>query len=109
MPARRLYDTPRWRQMRAAYFKVHPLCPDCSLLGRTVVATHLDHVLSVAERPDLAWDWSNLRGLCHAHHSEKTAQVDGAFGRKKGRRCVKGCDLSGWPIDPNHPWLQHDD
>lgn len=106
MAAPRVYDSPRWKRLRAQVLAAQPLCPDCKLLGRIVVATHVDHVVSITDAPHLAWDLSNLRGLCHAHHSEKTAQVDGAFGRTKGRRVIKGCDASGWPIDPSHSWRQ---
>ena len=103
MPVR-TYDTQRWRDLRKAFLQRNPLCVDCQKIGRVKAATHVDHVKSAAEHPELAWTWSNLQGLCHSHHSAKTAQVDRAFGRQKGARYVKGCDLSGWPVDPGHLW-----
>jgi 5-methylcytosine-specific restriction enzyme A len=100
----RLYDTAKWRALRKAYFRVHPLCVDCQRLGRVTAASHLDHIRTVEEAPGLAWDWSNLQGLCASCHSSKTATSDGAFGRAPGPRRLRGCDASGWPIDPRHPW-----
>jgi len=68
------YDQ-KWRRIRAAYLKAHPLCsyPRC-----TEPATDVDHVKPRAQGG--SDEWANLQGLCHPHHSLKTASVDGAFG-----------------------------
>ena len=100
----RIYDTAKWKQLRHLYFQRHPLCVDCQLMGRATAATHLDHIKPVAEAPELAWTWSNLQGLCHQHHSEKTATADRGFGRAPGQRKIKGCTVTGMPLDPGHPW-----
>ena len=67
------YDA-AWRRVRADFLKRHPWCrhPGCNK-----PATEADHVLSVAERPDLRLSWSNLRPFCKPHHSQRTARDQG--------------------------------
>jgi 5-methylcytosine-specific restriction endonuclease McrA len=100
----RLYDTARWRAMRKLYFQRHPLCVECQSIGRVVAASHLDHVRPIEAAPELAWSWDNLQGLCASCHSSKTASSDRGFGRAPAPRKIKGCDVNGWPTDPNHAW-----
>ena len=52
---------------------LHPLCAECEAHGRTTPATDVDHVIDRAARLDLELDQGNLRALCHACHSRKTA------------------------------------
>jgi 5-methylcytosine-specific restriction endonuclease McrA len=74
----KIYDW-AWRKLRAAFLTANPVCchPGCG-----APATEADHVLSVRERPDLRLDWDNLRALCKAHHSSRTARDQG-YGRAK--------------------------
>jgi 5-methylcytosine-specific restriction protein A len=64
------YDE-RWQRTRAAYLATFPICqhPDGCLISATDVH-HLDGQGPLGER---GHDWSNLQGLCHAHHSKVTA------------------------------------
>jgi 5-methylcytosine-specific restriction protein A len=67
------YDA-EWRKLRADYLKANPRCshPGCQDAAREV-----DHIQSVASRPDLRLAWSNIRGLCKRHHSQRTAKEQG--------------------------------
>ena len=67
-----LYDQ-RWRNLRRAFLAANPLCLFCLNEDRVEPATQVDHIQSVAERPELRLTWSNLRGLCATHHSRRTA------------------------------------
>ena len=60
-----------WRAVRRQYLAAHP---GCSHEGCTASATEVDHIQSVASRPDLRLHWSNLRGFCKHHHSQRTAR-----------------------------------
>ncbi|BAI72671.1 HNH-family nuclease [Azospirillum sp. B510] len=73
------YDSD-WRKLRARFLKAHPLC---CVTGCGERATDVDHIQGVRERPDLRLEWSNLRSMCHPHHSKRTAR-DQAFGRVRG-------------------------
>ena len=72
------YDQ-KWRLVRAAYLKSHPLC---SVHGCGADATDVDHIVALKDGGTHAW--CNLRAYCHSHHSMKTNRVDG--GGWKGRR-----------------------
>ncbi len=51
----------------------------------------------IAEAQRLFWSRKNWQPLCkHCHDSVKQRL------EKSGR--VAGCDASGRPLDPNHPW-----
>lgn len=69
---RQFYDSPEWRQLRAAHLELYPECQDCSTAGRTTPAAQVDHVVRLRERPDLALEPSNLKSLCKSCHSSKT-------------------------------------
>jgi len=65
-----------WRAVRRQYLAANP---QCSHDGCTSPAAEVDHIKSVADRPDLRLHWSNLRGYCKRHHSQRTAR-DQSFG-----------------------------
>src|SRR5262245_30176734 len=69
---RRLYKTARWQRLREQKQYDNPFCVDCQAEGHLELWTDLDHV--VPHRGDWMrfWDYDNLAGLCHRHHSRKT-------------------------------------
>jgi 5-methylcytosine-specific restriction protein A len=71
---RRLYRTKRWYAYKDQKRKDQPFCPDCQAEGLTVFWDDLDH--DVPHRGDLMlfWDYDNLVGRCHRHHSRKTGR-----------------------------------
>jgi 5-methylcytosine-specific restriction protein A len=73
-----------WQQFRIAFLRIRPRCcePGCPLL-----ATEVDHIRSVRERPDLRLDPSNCRSLCKSHHSARTAREQGFARRGEGGHC----------------------
>ena len=72
-PAERGYDD-EWRVARKLHLLANPMCtvPSC-----TRSATDVDHVVSIAERPELRLDPSNFRSMCHEHHAQRTARDQG--------------------------------
>lgn len=74
---RRGYDR-RWERFREAYLREYPLCEDClkqTLPGESPQpATEVHHIRKLAEHPELKYVKSNLMGLCHRHHSIRTAR-----------------------------------
>lgn len=67
-------------------------CEACHRLGvlrkrdatRSMPVLEVDHIVSVAERPDLRLEPSNLRVLCRPCHSRRTARDQG-FARRGPR------------------------
>lgn len=93
-----LYDR-RWRKRRAQQLKAHPLCRIClAVYARPVPATVADHI--TPHRDDPVLFAGPLQSLCaHCHNSWKQAQ-------ERGAQFMKGCDMTGRPLDLNHPWNQ---
>jgi 5-methylcytosine-specific restriction endonuclease McrA len=102
----KIYDA-RWERFRRAWFADpdHHKCAHCHKsvwlcrdhLGR-LLPPHLDHIKRLADGGD-KYDPANLQQLCHACHARKSAQEMRGIAPS-----VPGCDGSGIPTDPNHPW-----
>ena len=72
----------RWRRARLRFLATNPLCVHCRGMGRSVIASHVDHIRAVSGPMDeLFWDVSNWQPLCAGCHSKKTIREDGGFGR----------------------------
>ncbi len=70
-------QTRRWGRVRRRVLARSPLCVECERLGRMEFATEVDHIIPEREAPELAFDVSNLQGLCKSCHSRKTAREMG--------------------------------
>ncbi|MFD2234812.1 HNH endonuclease [Phaeospirillum tilakii] len=105
MPNDPFYRSRAWVALRAQALKRDGYrCVVCGSDVRAKGQSRVDHILPRRQRPDLALALSNLRTLCsicdNQSHREKRT---GAQGREE-RFVVRGCDASGRPIDPKHPW-----
>lgn len=84
-------NNPKWRRLRRRKLTANPLCEDCLENGRVASATEVHHVkpvedgLTFAEKESLAYDYHNLRSLCHACHVEAHVRL-GRGGKKHARR-----------------------
>ena len=93
----RLYDTQRWKRERAAFLRRNPLCRMCEAIGLTSLARAVDHVEPHRGNETLFWNQDNWQPICLTCHSAaKQAQ------ERTGQ--IRGCDVHGRPLDPNHPW-----
>jgi len=72
-----------WGRLRAWVLARRPLCAVCG-----GPATDVDHIIP-RERGGLDSP-TNLQGLCHSHHSQKTAREDGGFGHARKGPARKG-------------------
>lgn len=61
-------NDPRWRRLRLVVLSEEPVCRCC----QRELSTDVDHIKPRRTHPELAWDRSNLQGLCRSCHSEKT-------------------------------------
>ena len=96
----RLYDLRRWRRASRAFLARNPLCRMCQEIGKATLATLVDHVRPHRDNPVLFWDeagnWQSLCASCHSG-AKRELEVSGT---------LRGCDVHGRPLDPNHPWNQ---
>ncbi len=87
------YDR-RWRKLRLLVLQEEPLCRMCREIGRATLATVVDHIK--AKRDGGTDERGNLQSLCETcHNSVKQAEEKGGG--------VRGCDITGTPLDPRHP------
>lgn len=61
-----------WEQLRARILKAEPLCRLCRKVGRSVIATTVDHIKP--KHLGGTDDEDNLQSLCEPCHRAKTAQ-----------------------------------
>ena len=93
---RRLYNTPRWRQIRATQLRAEPLCQACVALGKITPATVCNHLVKDSKATIVgffAGPFSSLCAPCHDAGEQK--------GESAGFTAEAGLD--GWPLDPRHP------
>lgn len=71
---RKIYNSERWRKLRAWKFACNPLCELCLQEDRTVPAEDVHHIVSFMSTDDpvqrivLAYDFDNLMSLCKQCH-----------------------------------------
>ena len=66
------YQSAKWRAVRAAYLREHPVCVRCAARGRVVAAVVVDHVVPIKDG-GARFDAQNLQALCIPDHNSKTA------------------------------------
>jgi 5-methylcytosine-specific restriction enzyme A len=100
MPGGPFYRSSQWLRLRALVLRAQPQCELCGAPSSAV-----DHVTPV-RAGGAPLDPANVQALCQQCHSRKTASCDGGFGNRKADRPLRprGCDVSGRPLDPSHPW-----
>lgn len=94
-----LYNSARWKRMRARQLEAEPLCRMHSALGQLVPASVADHVKAHRGDAELFFDDTNLQSLCKScHDAHKQAQEHSASG------LLRGAGHDGAPLDLAHPW-----
>lgn len=101
------YQSPHWLSLkRACHQRDGWRCvvPGCQTPTYRLTCDHID-TRPNSDRPTSADVLSNLRTLCGNHDAQIKERSSGKR-RRDGRPIVKGCDASGAPLDPNHPWAR---
>lgn len=100
MPRAPFYQTEKWRKTRLAYLATHPYCFVCAHIGFKVKATQVDHKRTLATG-GAPFDFANLQGMCHTHHSQKTASLDSRYRGSRVALVTTGPD--GYPVHIEKP------
>ena len=66
------YQSPRWRNTRAAVLRDNPLCARCQSKGLLQPARVVDHIVPVKVGGE-RYDRANLQSLCVPCHNAKTS------------------------------------
>jgi 5-methylcytosine-specific restriction protein A len=67
-----------WRDARAKFLRVHPVCAGCGAIAMVV-----DHLDPHCGDPVIFWDRRRWQALCVPCHARKTAAQDGGFGNAR--------------------------
>jgi 5-methylcytosine-specific restriction protein A len=102
------YTTRQWGRVRLQKLAESPLCEVClRQFAEVVPAEVVDHRVPISEygrkvrsAAEAFPHLSGLASLCIPHHNQKTRAEQ--LGEKNWMR--KGCDVFGYPLDPDHPW-----
>lgn len=78
--SQKLYNTRRWKRIRARQLAKEPWCTACLEAGIFTVATECDHIVPHRGDP-VKFYRGPLQSLCHYCHSRKTASE--LFGKTK--------------------------
>ncbi len=97
------YGTTAWKRLREAHLSLHPMCEGCEAMGRLTRANTVDHRVAISDGGLPFPGHDGLASYCGRCHGAKTARGTEA-GAVKSNRPRKGCDVNGWPFDPDHPW-----
>jgi 5-methylcytosine-specific restriction protein A len=106
--ARDALYTYAWSKESKRFLEENPLCAlhlkrfGANAAG-VALATVVDHIVPHKGDQKLFWDRSNWQSLCKDCHDGKTLEERGATPHKPPAS-VKGSDVYGMPLDPNHPW-----
>lgn len=68
------YCSKPWRNLRALYLTLYPLCSDCFKHKVLTAATEVHHIVKRHVDPSRALDIHNLEGLCKPCHSRRTGR-----------------------------------
>lgn len=72
LEARRWYQTPQWRALRAQVLHEEPCCKVCLSRDEVTPSTDVDHMIPHQGNPERFWDRNNLQGICKVCHGRKT-------------------------------------
>jgi 5-methylcytosine-specific restriction endonuclease McrA len=86
-PYQHLYNSSRWKKLRAAKLSETPLCELCSKENRITVANIVDHIKAHQGDLSLFYSYDNLQSLCSDHHSSKISKEMNEY---KGNRIIIG-------------------
>ena len=93
-----LYNSRAWRRRSRHQLTIEPLCRYCLTQERTTPATVADHIEPHRGDPERFWH-GELQSLCESCHNGIKQQLE-----RTGK--LRGCDASGVPLDPTHPWRE---
>lgn len=67
----------KWREARAGFLKLHPLCVYCQREGRVTAANVVDHIEPHRGDMSLFWRRELWQSLCSTCHNTVKAQEEG--------------------------------
>ena len=93
----KVYNTRRWKDLRARKMADNPICEECERKGKTTPAKEVHHIIPFEIDYDLslAYDYDNLVSLCvecHKEAHEKLRMTGAASGRYSPGNKLEGIE-----------------
>ena len=87
-PWRSWFKSPIWKSIRRHRLAEEPQCRQCALEGRTVAASHVDHINPHLGEWSLFVQYDNTESLCSNHHTAhkrscQMREIEPSVGRKR--------------------------
>jgi 5-methylcytosine-specific restriction enzyme A len=98
------YTTQRWQRVRRMKLQSNLLCEVCLKIGRLEPATVVDHIVSIKSGGGAYPALDGLMSCCVSCHNYKTRGEQ--LGKALPPKGIRGCDVHGNPLDPNHHWYR---
>jgi 5-methylcytosine-specific restriction enzyme A len=98
------YLSPQWRALRLAVLRRDGYC--CVICGINVSGkgeARVDHIRRVKDG-GAPLNPANLRTLCVLHEQQSHREKGTGSAQRDERFVITGCNPSGKPLDPSHPW-----
>ena len=93
LPWRSWYKLPTWKSIRRHRLAEEPRCRQCTIEGRTVAASHVDHINPHLGQWLLFFKYENTQSLCaHHHHMHKHREKCGNSTKNPADRL-----MDAWP------------
>ena len=94
------YATKEWHKIRTkALIRDNYTCTVCKRPKGAGYRLHVDHILPLKQRPDLALTLENLRVLCQSCDNKRHVE--------KAKEFVQETGPDGFPISANDAWYSH--
>lgn len=74
----------RWDRLSKRYRRANPFCEESARRGIDAPVEVVDHIIPREERPDLAYEWSNLQSLTARLHDGWKQEME-AYARRTGQ------------------------
>jgi 5-methylcytosine-specific restriction protein A len=71
-----IYNTPRWKKLRAYKLAINPVCEMCSANGKTTMTQEVHHIIPFNISPELAYDYDNLISVCIECHKKLHIEIN---------------------------------
>ena len=75
-----VYRTTQWADLREQVKREQPICHVDGCHNRT---SEVDHIIPVHQREDLAYERTNVRGICSQHHRQRSSSQGGEAKKKR--------------------------
>jgi len=104
MPGNPFYQSAAWKALRRQALKRDGhRCTVCKVSVAGKGQARVDHIKRIKDG-GAPLNINNVRVLCVEHDAQSHREKGTGSTHRDERFVITGCDATGLPLDPNHPW-----